>query len=513
MMSRKLSVTLLALAALAAAQVAQAASIVVGTHTLLPNTPGQVIDIVGTGGEALGGMNFYASVGDGGPDLGGADLLPLMSSVDIIGAGTIFGANNTGQIGGSFVTGSFGQDIGPGLYAAANTTTSSGSVPFAGVIARLTIDTTGIQAGANDILIPLRVTWPPGNPLGDAPTKVVLAANANEIVPDIVNGFIRIEAEVATNDPPEYSYAPPPGSTLGPGDIVTVANAPASPPRGRDDGSVSNVVLTQGADGTFSIAPLAGGSLAAGSARTAMVGFDDSGLLNGLAVSGALDFQTDGGNGGPVHYNLQATASGNSGDQSARIGAGGSYAGLSGSSPATGGVAELLAGTHLGEGTTARMVWRNRNANEGGSTGDTGTTPPLPAFATSLLTDVVSMTGADGDTIVLQMSYDESLLNTTEADALSKGILYLASFNPSTGMWENAVSQNHGANTGAGGVIGPWSGQMDLGAWGVDPGSNRAWAVVDHNSEFGVVPEPSTLLLAGLGILLVAAVGRRARRA
>lgn len=40
-----------------------------------------------------------------------------------------------------------------------------------------------------------------------------------------------------------------------------------------------------------------------------------------------------------------------------------------------------------------------------------------------------------------------------------------------------------------------------LGAWGVDTTGYDAWAVVNHNSEFAVVPEPSTIVLAGFGLL------------
>ena len=51
----------------------------------------------------------------------------------------------------------------------------------------------------------------------------------------------------------------------------------------------------------------------------------------------------------------------------------------------------------------------------------------------------------------------------------------------------------------------------ELGAWGIDVSRNRAWAVIDHNSLFGVtdfiIPEPGTLVLLGLGTLNL--LGRR----
>ena len=49
-----------------------------------------------------------------------------------------------------------------------------------------------------------------------------------------------------------------------------------------------------------------------------------------------------------------------------------------------------------------------------------------------------------------------------------------------------------------------------LGSYGVDTTGHDVWAVVNHNSQFAVVPEPSTLLLAVLGLMGLA--GYRVRR-
>ena len=51
-----------------------------------------------------------------------------------------------------------------------------------------------------------------------------------------------------------------------------------------------------------------------------------------------------------------------------------------------------------------------------------------------------------------------------------------------------------------------------LGSYGVDTTGHDVWAVINHNSQFAVVPEPSTLLLAALGLLGVAGYQVRRRR-
>jgi hypothetical protein len=66
---------------------------------------------------------------------------------------------------------------------------------------------------------------------------------------------------------------------------------------------------------------------------------------------------------------------------------------------------------------------------------------------------------------------------------------------PYQGTWDAWWSDFQLANPGS-----PLS--AAVGAYGVDATGNTAWAVIDHNSSFAVVPvpEPGTTVLAGLGL-------------
>lgn len=71
----------------------------------------------------------------------------------------------------------------------------------------------------------------------------------------------------------------------------------------------------------------------------------------------------------------------------------------------------------------------------------------------------------------------------------------------------NAIDGNLGTNVGLANVQGSWEAAgspMDLGAWGVDTTTHTVWAVIDHNSQFSVIPEPTTMGLLILGAILAA---------
>ena len=127
---------------------AKAATISVGDHVLLANLPGQPVPIFVTGGEPVSGLNLFAQVGDGGPELidfglpAGTDG-PEITNVDLK-TGTIFEAipdPQTMALGSPQVANFFIAISAPG-----------GSVPADGLLATLTIDTTGFSSGTWDLL-------------------------------------------------------------------------------------------------------------------------------------------------------------------------------------------------------------------------------------------------------------------------------------------------------------------------------------------------------------------------
>lgn len=88
------------------------------------------------------------------------------------------------------------------------------------------------------------------------------------------------------------------------------------------------------------------------------------------------------------------------------------------------------------------------------------------------------------------------------------------------GTWVNAVNGNTGNNAilAQQGYLGSFSAFQTtygstlsnyIGAYGVDTTAGSTWAVLNHNSDFAVVPEPSTWLLLAGGLTFVMVMRRR----
>ena len=114
------------------------------------------------------------------------------------------------------------------------------------------------------------------------------------------------------------------------------------------------------------------------------------------------------------------------------------------------------------------------------------------------VSDVLKLEGLDGETFVLQMSYSSAIVSDAH--------LRLGWFNGT--KWVNAAD---GAfYEGAYGVV--YSG-LDVGTYGIDTANNVVWAVLNHNSEFAVIPEPSVCVLVGMSLAAVLISRRRSARA
>lgn len=112
-------------------------TILVGEYALRPNRAGQQVQVMVSGGDAVQGVNLFVQLADGGVFAGGTATGPIITGVNIT-SGTIFTGNNTGARGGP---------DGP-LFWEMGTTTATGTVTTQGLLATITIDTTGIFGGS-----------------------------------------------------------------------------------------------------------------------------------------------------------------------------------------------------------------------------------------------------------------------------------------------------------------------------------------------------------------------------
>jgi hypothetical protein len=143
-------------------------AITVGTHQVLAGTPGQRVPITVSGGDPVAGVNLLVQTGDGGVALGGnAHSAPRIQDVDVTGTGTVFASNNNGHAYDDPPTDQLWQ---------VHTATAAGTVAAAGVLAYVTVDTTGFVAGGS---YPLLLGGIAGDPTLNSDFAGVLATVQN----------------------------------------------------------------------------------------------------------------------------------------------------------------------------------------------------------------------------------------------------------------------------------------------------------------------------------------------
>jgi hypothetical protein len=162
---------------------------------------------------------------------------------------------------------------------------------------------------------------------------------------------------------------------------------------------------------------------------------------------------------------------------------------------------------------------------------------------TGLISNVVNLTGLElsgqpapgpTDPFVLDMTYNPALLpkhGSVEAGLAQNKLIYMVSPAPgpddghsqyvntvalnSGNVVTNPLSPDYGAVSSWNnyamakfGTTNPTSAQLagDMGAWGTDTNAHEVWAIVNHNSTFAVVPEPSSIVIA-LGFASVGLIG------
>lgn len=176
----------------------------------------------------------------------------------------------------------------------------------------------------------------------------------------------------------------------------------------------------------------------------------------------------------------------------------------------------------LGETKNVSMAWRTRTLNESYVTEPGGhpTQPPLQMnwLYFGMASDVVSLTGfTPGEKFVLQMNYVPTQFD--EAQNRFEAAIHVSWLNPAIdgGTWENATYGNSSRDPAAlWNYDGSWAASgydTKLGSWGVDTTNHVVWAVLDHNSEFAVAPEPAgVVMLATAAAVAGLAVHRRRPR-
>lgn len=333
-------------------------------------------------------------------------------------------------------------------------------------------------------------------------------ANATDADDTItVNGTVLDRASVTGNN----------SSALTSGDTATLTNASGA------NRATAKITGTSFSGNTgFGVTGLTGGTtIAAGSNASGTITF--TGGLNGATYTGSLivslehaDQTITGATSNDitgVTFNLTKTVSGTSSTTgSATLSNGSTYNGIGLTNSANAGSASHTLTSGLG--STASFLGGTASGTQ--TLSITFSATSTAANNNDRASDVADIT-APG-LFVLQLDYDKVLAQAFGGGESSAFLAWRSGTSFILATLGNTGNNAIAAQLGYAGSFTAFQGTYGtdltqyIGAYGVDTATNTVWAVLNHNSEFTVVPEPTThaMLFAGL-LMLVYVVRRRTK--
>lgn len=273
------------------------------------------------------------------------------------------------------------------------------------------------------------------------------------------------------------------------GTSLTVTNAAAPLGARRATAAIARRALV--GDPAWSVRGLGvGETIAAGGSAAGTVEFDSTGRLNG-PVAATLSLGLEHANQslpgaaaddlGWLSWELATRVTGRTGSGTAVVAAQASLAGLGLDATGGRGTSAVLA---AGMATARRTLTMGLES-----------APAQGLFASELL----MFTGTGSDTFVLGLTFDTTALGGLAGHDLVLGWLDNRPESPTRDIWVNAVAGNSlNLVSSTEPFVGSWTDYAQeftvtnatqaIGAWGIDTTLSQVWAVLDHASQFAVIP-------------------------